>query len=256
MRRIIRICEKLAPLKLAAEWDNVGLIIGDASAPLKGVLVALDVTDETIESAVIQRCNLMVVHHPPIFAAIRRIDTKSPQGKIIKRLLQTDISVYAMHTNLDSAPGGLNHYVARQIGLKKIRPVSSAGITYRIGELPAKKSAKEFAAQVKKRLGLRGVRLYGGGGGVKKAAICTGSGADLLADAASHGADCLVTGDVRHHHGLDCQPLGIGLLDAGHFGTERRMVELVSGYLKKNLTKSSKTTRIKVFHQKEPFEDL
>lgn len=256
MRRIIRICEKLAPLKLAAEWDNVGLIIGDATAELKGVLVALDVTDEAIEAAVIQRCNLMIVHHPPIFAAIRQIDTKNPQGAIIKRLLQTDISVYAMHTNLDSAPGGLNHHVARQIGLKKIRAVTSAGITYRIGELPVKIGAKRFAAQVKKRLGLRGARLYGGGGGVKKVAVCTGSGGDLLADAASHGADCLVTGDVRHHQGLDCRPLGIVLLDAGHYGTEQHMVELVAGYLKKNLTKQSKKTKIGVFHPKEPFEDL
>lgn len=256
MRRIIRICEKLAPPKLAAEWDNVGLIIGDASAPLKGVMVALDVTDEAIEAAVSEGCNLMIVHHPPIFAAIRQIDTKSPQGKIIKRLLQTDISVYAMHTNLDSAPGGLNHHVARMIGLKKIRPVTAAGITYRIGELPAKKSAGEFAAQVKKRLGLRSARLYGKIRHVKKIGVCTGSGADLLADAASRGADCLVTGDVRHHQGLDCMPLGIGMLDAGHFGTERHMVELVCGYLKKNLTKSLKKTKIKVFQQKEPFEDL
>ena len=255
MRRIIRICEKLAPLKLAAEWDNVGIIIGDATAQLKGVMVALDVTEEAIEAAVSEGCNLMIVHHPPIFAAIRQIDTKTPQGKIIKRLLQTDISVYAMHTNLDSAPGGLNHHVARMIGLKKIRPVSSAGITYRIGELPVKVGAKRFAAQVKKRLGLRGARLYGGGG-VKKVAVCTGSGADMLADAASHGADCLVTGDVRHHQGLDCRPLGIGLLDAGHFGTEQHMVELVCGYLKKNLTKPLKKTKIRIFHQKEPFEDL
>jgi dinuclear metal center YbgI/SA1388 family protein len=256
MRRIIRLCEKLAPPGLAADWDNVGLIIGDKSARLIGVLVALDVTDKAIEMAVSEGCNLMVVHHPPIFVPIKQIDTKSPQGSLIKSLLSREISVYVMHTNLDSAPRGLNQHVARMIGLKRIRPVPSSGVTYRIGELPAKIGAKQFAALVKRKLGLRSVRLYGNRAGVKKVAVCTGSGGDLLSDAVSNGADALVTGDVRHHQALECRPLGACLVDAGHSGTERPMVMLVGDFLKKNLTNVLKKINIKVFHEREPFEDL
>ncbi|MFQ5431371.1 MAG: Nif3-like dinuclear metal center hexameric protein [Nitrospinota bacterium] len=256
MRRVIRLCEKLSPPALAAEWDNVGLIIGDLSARVKGVLVALDVTEEAIEAAVKQNCNLMVVHHPPILAPIKKIDVKNPLGRLIKSLLTRDISVYVMHTNLDSAPRGLNHHVARMIGLKKIRPVTSSGITYRIGELPADKGAREFAALVKKRLGISSVRLYGNVRAVKKIAVCTGSGGELLTDAAAKGADALITGDVKHHQALVSRQLGLCLLDAGHFGTERPMVELAAGFLKKHLTNGSKRINIRVFHSEEPFEEL
>ncbi len=256
MRRVIRICDKLAPPSLAAEWDNVGLVIGDPSARLKGVMVALDVTEEAIEAAARQNCNLIVVHHPPILAPIKKIDVKSPQGRLIKNLLMRDISVYVMHTNLDSAPRGLNHHVARMIGLKKIRPASSSGITYRIGELPEKKGAREFAALVKKKLGINSARLYGKIRTVKKIAVCTGSGGGLLSDAAAKGADAFVTGDVKHHQALESRQLGICLLDAGHFGTERPMVELAARFLKKHLTNDSKKIKIKVFHSEETFEEM
>lgn len=256
MRSVIRICDKLAPPKLAAEWDNVGLVIGDASARLKGVMVALDVTEEAIEAAASANCNMMVVHHPPIFAPIKKIDTKSPQGRLIKNLLTHSISVYVMHTNLDSAPRGLNHHVARMIGLKNIRPVTFSGITYRIGELSAKKGAREFAALVKKKLGINSARLYGANRSVKKIALCTGSGGELMSDAAARGAQAFVTGDVKHHQALESRQLGICLLDAGHFGTERPMVDLVALFLKKHLTNGSKKTNIRVFHSKEPFEEL
>jgi len=256
MRSVIRVCDKLAPPGLAAEWDNVGLVIGDPSARLKGIMVALDVTEEAIEAAAGANCNLMIVHHPPILAPIKRIDAKSPQGRLINNLLTRGISVYVMHTNLDSAPRGLNHHVARMIGLKKIRPRAASGITYRIGELPAEKGAREFAALVKKKLGINSARLYGISRAVKKIAVCTGSGGDLLSDAAARGADAFVTGDVKHHQALESGQLGLCLLDAGHFGTERPMVELAARFLKKHLTNGSKRTIIKVFHSEEPFEEI
>ena len=256
MRRVIRICQNLAPPKLAAEWDNIGLVIGDATARLTSVMVALDVTEEAIEAAVKQNCNLIIVHHPPIMAPIKKIDVKSPQGRLIKSLLTRDISVYVMHTNLDSAPRGLNHHVAQMIGLKKIRAVTSSGIRYRIGELPAKTGARKFAAMVKTKLGINSARLYGINRTVKRIGVCTGSGGEMLADAAAKGADAFVTGDVKHHQALISRQLGLCLLDAGHFGTERPMVELVAKFLKKHLTNGSKKISIKVFHSEEPFEEL
>ncbi len=218
--------------------------------------MALDVTEEAIEEAARQNCNLMVVHHPPILAPIKKIDAKSPQGRLIKNLLMHDLSVYVMHTNLDSAPRGLNHHVARMIGLKKIRPATSADITYRIGELPAKRGAREFAALVKNKLGINSARLYGSSRSVKRIAVCTGSGGELLSDAAAKGAEAFVTGDVKHHQALESRQLGLCLLDAGHFGTERPMVELVARFLKKHLTNGSKKTNIKVFYSEELFEEV
>jgi dinuclear metal center YbgI/SA1388 family protein len=235
--------------------DNIGLIAGSATATVSGVVVALDLTSAALDMAEKNRCNLIVVHHPPIFYPIKRLDAATPQGALLMRAIKGGISVYAMHTNLDSAPRGLNSHVAALLGLRKIRPATAQGITYRIGVLPRVMDGARFARHVKQKLGLSGVRLYGGRvGAISTVAVCTGSGADLLANALSHGAEALVTGDVRHHHAIEAAECGAALVDAGHWGTERPMAGLVSGYLKKMMVKSRKRIRIVSLCVEEPYE--
>ena len=145
--------------------------------------------------------------------------------------------------------------MAAMLGLRKVRPATAGGITYRIGLLPLAVDGARFATHVKERLGLADVRLYGGRDKkIKTVAVCTGSGADLLADAVGRGADALVTGDVRHHHAMEAAERGTALLDAGHLGTERPMVEMVSKYLKKMMAKSRKKARIIPLYVTEPYE--
>lgn len=257
MKTVIRLLEKLAPPACVAPGDNIGLIVGDPGAKLRGVGVALDLTPLTLDLAEKAGCNLVIVHHPPIFHPLSKIDLSTPQGKLLARAITLGISVYAMHTNLDFAPRGLNDHVARQLGLREVRAVPAhGGAVYRAGALPSPLSARAFARSVKTNLRLPGVRLYGNPlKPVLRVAVCTGSGADYLAHAVSAGADALVTGDVRHHHGLECAGLDAVIVDAGHWGTERPMVDLVTGHLKKMLAKSRKGTRITPLHTDGPFVD-
>lgn len=256
MKYVIPLCEKLAPPKLAAEWDNVGLLIGSSKADVNGIVVALDVSSKVIDTALKTGSNLIIVHHPLIFDPIKTIDIENPVGKIISTLIKNDIALYAMHTNLDSAPKGLNQYVAELLGLNKIRPVSGDTVTFRIGELPKALDSHEFGRVVKSRLDLSQIRHYGTGKKVKKIAVCTGSGGDLVAKSIENGADMLVTGDVKHHNGVECNELGFPVIDAGHLGTEKQIVSLVGNYLKKNLTKTKKNIRITLFNEKELYDYL
>lgn len=256
MRRVVRLCKKLAPPSLASPWDNVGLIVGDAGEKCRGVVVALDVTHEVIDLAVKEGCNLIIAHHPPIFAPIKKIEASCAFYGILQKLIKHDIAVYAMHTNLDFAPKGLNRYVAGIIGFRKIRAVTDSEARYIIGALPKSLPAYDFARVIKNKLGLKQVRVYGPDVKIETVALCTGSGADLLAFSAARGADALVTGDVRHHHAIDAKLLGITLIDAGHIGTERPMIELVADYLKKNLTKLSKRIKITASRAEELFMDI
>ena len=257
MKDVIRLCERLAPPRLAADGDNVGLVIGDPAARCSGIVVALDLTEEAVAIAAAERANLIVVHHPPIYHPLKRIDLSAPQGRLIAAVLRHGIAVYAMHTNLDFAPRGLNDYVARLVGLKNVRPAEGPGKTvYRIGTAGGGMTAAAFALRVKKALNISCARLYGGGKKtVKTVAVCTGAGADLLADAAARGADLLLTGEVRHHNAMECAGLGMRMIDGGHLGTERPMVALVSAYLKKKMAKSGKRTRITSLYVEEPFRD-
>ncbi len=260
VKDVMRACEKLAPKKLAVEGDNIGLIIGDAREKVSGILVALDATHEAIDFAVKENCSLLVVHHPPIFSHIKKIDYAGAQGGLIKRIVENGISVFAMHTNLDSAPKGLNHEVAKILGLKKIRPVKHDDITYSMGELNKKTNARGLAVLVKKNLKLKSVRFYGNRKEIRQVAVCTGSGSDFLAHAASRGAQALVTGEVRHHNTLECGPLGTVLVEAGHLGTERPVIQIVTRHLvmhlKKFLAKSAKSIRIIGFNIEEDYESV
>lgn len=256
MKSIIAACNRFAPPELAVEGDNIGLIIGDIRKKVTGIVTALDVTGKAIDLAIKEKCGLIIVHHPPIYSPIKKIDPASAQGRLIYRLIKNDIAVFAMHTNLDSAPKGLNSEVSVMLGLKKIRSVKHKGIAYRTGLLPKKMDAKKLSMHVKKRLKLKTVRYCGRGGEIKKVAVCTGAGADFLYDAARRGAQALITGDIRHHNAVECVELGMTIIDAGHFGTERPMVDMVTGRLKKALAKSKKRVTIVGLHVEEPFGNV
>ncbi|KAF0215743.1 MAG: hypothetical protein FD174_3989 [Geobacteraceae bacterium] len=125
----------------------------------------------------------------------------------------------------------------------------------RIGVLSEAVTLEHFAATVKERLCLSGMRFVGDAGHkVKKVALCGGSGASLLRDASYKGADVLITGDVKYHEAREAEALGLALIDAGHFATERLMVCGVADRLKIELGKKKFEAEIVTFDgEREPF---
>ena len=121
LKEIINILEAFAPPHLAESWDNVGLMIGNMSCDVQKVLCALDLNQEVIEEAIHLGVTCIVTHHPFLFKPIRSIDLESMQGQMIEKLIRHGISVYSMHTNYDITEGGLNDYLANQLGLKHIQ---------------------------------------------------------------------------------------------------------------------------------------
>lgn len=117
IQQIISIVEQLAPKYLAETWDNVGLQVGDPAGEASKVLVSLDVTNEVIEEAIQNDVDLVVCHHPLIFTPIKNLRFDTPLGLSLAKLIGNNIAVYAAHTNLDSAPKGVNALLAETIGL-------------------------------------------------------------------------------------------------------------------------------------------
>jgi len=105
---VFQIMEAWAPKKLAYDWDNVGLQIGSLQKPVRKIMVTLDVLESVVDEAVEKDVNLIIAHHPFMFEPMKQLNTDSPKGRIIHKLLQHDITVYASHTNLDAASGGVN----------------------------------------------------------------------------------------------------------------------------------------------------
>ena len=112
---------RLAPRRLAEDWDNPGLLIGDPSVEVKKIFVCLDVLDENISQAIELDAQLIVAHHPLIFHAIKNVRFDLPLGKKINRLIKNNLAVFAAHTNLDIAAGGVNDILAERIGLIDVK---------------------------------------------------------------------------------------------------------------------------------------
>lgn len=121
--QILPLLEEIAPPDLAEVWDRVGLQIGDPARSIHRIRVVLEATEAAVAGACKDGVDLLVVHHPLLFQPLQRIDTASALGRILKEALGKGLCVYAMHTNLDSAPGGLNDLFARRIGLRRLRPL-------------------------------------------------------------------------------------------------------------------------------------
>ncbi len=118
---ISAIMEEIAPARLAEDWDNVGLQIGQKDWPVQKILVALDPLPEVVRLACRENTDLLITHHPLIFKALKSIDFSTPSGKIIQMAATQRMGIFAAHSNLDSVRNGINDILAERIGLKQLR---------------------------------------------------------------------------------------------------------------------------------------
>mgnify|MGYP000989670466 CR=1 FL=1 len=134
--------------------------------------------------------------------------------------------MYSSHTNLDSAPNGLNHTIVSILGfeestvLEKNKSVNSAGLG-RVVKLDKEIKLENFIEQVKRKLNISNLRVVKGNDTVYKIAIINGSGQDFIGKAVALGADCIITGDTTYHFASDYKEMGISILDVGHFASEQ-----------------------------------
>ena len=112
--------ESLAPRSLQEDYDNSGLITGDANDLVKGILVTLDCTENVVDEAIKQNCNLIVAHHPILFKGLKRLIGQSYVEKVIIKAIKSDIAIFAIHTNLDNVISGVNKKIADKIGLENL----------------------------------------------------------------------------------------------------------------------------------------
>ena len=122
--QIIETLEDFAPLALQESFDNSGLQVGDVSRPVRGVLLCLDVTEEVLDEALELDCNLIISHHPLLFKPIKKLSGKTYIERCVIKACKNDLVIYAAHTNIDNASGGVNFYLAEKLGLQNLRILS------------------------------------------------------------------------------------------------------------------------------------
>lgn len=116
--------ESLAHPSLQEQYDNAGLITGDAGWECTGIICSLDATEDVIKEAIQKKCNLVVAHHPIIFGGLKKINGKNYVEKTVIAAIKNDIAIYAIHTNLDNVINGVSGKMAAILGLKNVSILS------------------------------------------------------------------------------------------------------------------------------------
>jgi dinuclear metal center YbgI/SA1388 family protein len=114
---VIQCIEAFAPPRYQESYDNAGLLVGDAAAPVTGVLICLDSTEAVVDEAIRLGCNLIVAHHPLVFSGLKRFTGKTYIERVVMSAIRNSVAIYAAHTNLDNVAAGVNARIAERIGL-------------------------------------------------------------------------------------------------------------------------------------------
>lgn len=216
---LLRHIDTFAPFELAEEWDNSGLIVGDYSAEVKRIAVCLDAVSEAVISADELGCNVLAVHHPLIFRAVKNITLNTEQGRTIFEAVRRGINIIATHTNWDKTAGGVNDILGALIGLKHPESLGDFGV---YGVIIPKMKLKTFAEHVKSSWGLSHIDIYAGTNKIiTRVALCGGSGAEFWRSAKRIGADVYITADMKYHEISDAVNEGLSIALCDHGEMER-----------------------------------
>src|SRR5712692_1181816 len=109
---VIDFLDQFAPPELAADWDNVGLLLGDRATEVRRIMTCLTVTPESAAEAIDSGVQLIVTHHPILFRPVKRLTTATPEGRMLLELIQGKVAVYSPHTAFDNTRGGINETLA------------------------------------------------------------------------------------------------------------------------------------------------
>ena len=124
IKDVTQYLESLAPLSLQESYDNAGLLTGNPTAPVKGIMVTLDCTEEVVNEAVQANCNLIIAHHPIIFKGLKKLTGSTYIERTIINAIRNNIAIYAIHTNFDNVITGVNRKICEKIGLKNLAVLS------------------------------------------------------------------------------------------------------------------------------------
>lgn len=213
---IIRFFETKYPKDLAYDWDNVGIQLGTLNQQTKKVLVTLDITKKVVKEAINHKVDLIISHHPLMFKPVKNIIFDSPNGWIIKNLVQHNITVYSAHTNFDVADGGMNDVLANALNISNPTLMDEIDNIGRFGNVDEIEFS-DFVQFVKKTFKLETVKVIGNDKKkVSKVGISGGSGSHHMYAAKKKNCDVYITGDITYHTALDAIQLGMTLIDVGH----------------------------------------
>jgi dinuclear metal center YbgI/SA1388 family protein len=226
---------RIAPLELAEDWDNVGLLVGEPRRPVRRVMTCLTVTPNVVAEAIEGQVDLIIPHHPMPFHSLKRLTPDTPTGQMLLDLIASHVAVYSAHTAFDSAANGINQRLARGLDLRGVFPLVFSGEGLgagRIGWLEAPTPLSEVAESVKQFLNLDSIQIVGNPEQtIRLMAVACGAAGEFLQKAREAHCDGMLLGETQYHTYLEAEAHGIGLILPGHYASERFGMECLADVL-------------------------
>lgn len=258
---ILNNLELKAPFQLAEPWDNVGLLIGNPEQPVTGVIAGLDPTIELVDEAISSGCNTIITHHPVIFKPLASINTGTPEGVLLQKILSHNIAIIGYHTNFDSAEEGVSDVLSHRLGLIGLKPLltqpgapDGTGLG-RIGSYETSLTRDEFTKRLLSALELEGVQMTGPlPEAITTVAVCGGSGSDFAKTALQQGVDVYISAEIKHSTAIWARENKFCIVDGTHYATEKPAVALlVKRLLQANETEGWKIQILQSVNETHPF---
>lgn len=228
--------DRLWPFTAAAEWDNVGLLVGAPAAQISKVTLVVDVTESTVREALANGSQLLIAHHPLILQGQKVIVADTPVGSIIHEAIKSGLGIVALHTNADHPESGVSESLAIAIGMQQLDPLDPETGHGRVGTV-IPQTLKDFADLIATRLPKSSAPIRVAGDPdrvISRIAVLAGSGASYMELAKVSKADVFVTSDVKHHQAIDflapqtAHESAPALIDVSHWAAERVWLEVAA----------------------------
>lgn len=244
---ILDVIEQAAPLSIQEGYDNSGLIVGDRNAHVNSALLCVDVSESVLDEAIAKGTGLIISHHPIIFHGLKRLTGATYVERVVARAIQHGIAIYACHTNLDQIPQGLSQRLAYIIGVGNTTVLTKTGTSHIestdsvvgfgvVGDLERPVLPEVFLKHIKSVLPVEVIRHSDiCRAMISRVAICTGSGASLMAAARDSGADIYISADFKYNDFIDADN-NIIIADIGHFESEYCAIEVLYDIITKKIT--------------------
>jgi dinuclear metal center YbgI/SA1388 family protein len=234
---VITALERIAPLRLAAEWDSVGLLIAAGDQEIRRVLTCLSLMPEVAEEAVRERIDLVVTHHPLPFRPVGRITPDTGTGRVLLSLIGAGCGVWSSHTAWDSAARGINHQLSMMMRLEGVAPITpdrddpQVGFG-RMGDAPRSMTVAALARLLADQLTVKQVQLVGDRErDAGRVGIVCGSGGDCVGEVVAAGCQTLITGEIKLHQALEAMAAGLAVIALGHHASERFSMDVLGRHL-------------------------
>ena len=222
IRELIEILNKEIPEIDQENWDNSGSQLGNKDNEIKGIILCMDILDETIDYAIENDCNLIISHHPFFFNNIKSLTNDSIKGEKAYKLIKNDIYVYSLHTSFDLYKEGVSIQLGKALELEAISTLEENNdLAYGMVSKISPVKAKDFAIKMKDILALDNIICYGNlDKEVSLIGLMGGSGSSFVKKAIDLNLDMYISGDIKYHDYLDAIENGLVVLDIGHFSSE------------------------------------